>query len=195
MQEILDGRYTSKQKAAKHEFAFSGLVNCGHCGCALVAEKKKGKYVYYHCTGNKGKCQEPYAREEVLEKCFADLLKGLVFDDEVMDWVTEALHQSHADEKCFRDQAIAQLQAEHGKIQNRLDKLYEDRLDGFIEPAFFERKAQEWKQAQKRLTDQIAEHHDSNHNYFQDGVRLLELSKKAYFLFEKQNPAEKAPIA
>jgi site-specific DNA recombinase len=71
-----------------------------------------------------------------------------------MDWVTEALHQSHADEQRFRDEAIAQLQAEHSKIQNRLDKLYEDRLDGFIEPAFFERKAQEWRQAQKRLTDQ-----------------------------------------
>jgi site-specific DNA recombinase len=47
VQEILDGRFTTKQKAAKHEFAFSGLVSCGHCGCALVAEKKKGKYVYY----------------------------------------------------------------------------------------------------------------------------------------------------
>lgn len=77
VQEILDGRFTTKQKVVKHEFAFPGLVSCGHCGCALVAEKKKGKYVYYHCTGNKGKCQEPYAREEVLEKCFADLLKAL----------------------------------------------------------------------------------------------------------------------
>ena len=131
MQEILDGRFTTKQKVAKHQFAFSGLVNCGHCGCALVAERKKGKYVYYHCTGNKGKCEEPYAREEVLEKCFGDLLKGLVFDDEVMDWVIEALHQSHADEKSLRDGAIARLEAEHSKIQNRLDKLYEDRLDGF----------------------------------------------------------------
>jgi len=84
-----------------------------------------------------------------------------------------------------------QLHAEHSKIQNRLDKLYEDRLDGFIEPAFFERKAQEWRQAQKRLTDQIGEHQDSHRNYFQDGVRLLELSKKAHFLIEKQNPSEK----
>ena len=90
MQEILDGRYSTKQKVAKHEFTFSGLVNCGHCGCALVAEKKKGKYVYYHCTGNKGKCPEPYTREEVLDECFADLLKGLVFDDQVMDWIVEA---------------------------------------------------------------------------------------------------------
>ena len=66
-----------------------------------------------------------------------------------MDWVSEALHQSHADEKRFRDEAIARLQAEHGKIQHRLDKLYEDRLNGFIEPAFFERKAQEWKASSK----------------------------------------------
>lgn len=54
-------------EVTKHEFTFSGFVNCGHCGCALVAKKKKGKYVYYHCTGNKGKCPEPCTREEVLE--------------------------------------------------------------------------------------------------------------------------------
>jgi len=42
--------------------------------------------------GNKGKCPEPYTREEVLDECFADLLKGLVFDDQVMDWIVAALH-------------------------------------------------------------------------------------------------------
>jgi len=107
VQEILEGRYSTKEKVTKHEFTFSGLVHCGHCGCALVGERKKGKYVYYHCTGKKGKCPEPYAREEALEACFADLLKGLVFDDEVMDWIVDALHQSHADEKRFRRDAIA----------------------------------------------------------------------------------------
>jgi len=71
----------------------SGLVSCGHCGCALIAEKKKGKYVHYHCTGQQGEMSGTLAREEVLEECFADfadLLKGLVCDDEVMDWVMEA---------------------------------------------------------------------------------------------------------
>lgn len=51
------------------------------------------------------------------------------------------------------------------------------------------------RQAQKRLTDQIGEHQDSNHNYFQEGVRLLELSEKAYFLFEKTESNRKAPTA
>ena len=52
---------TGKQK---HSWPFQGLLSCGHCGCAMVAEIKKGKYVYYHCTGNKGKCPEKWVREE-----------------------------------------------------------------------------------------------------------------------------------
>ena len=70
-----------------------------------------------------------------------------------MDWIVEALHQSHADEKRFREDAIIRLQEEQSKIQNRLDRLYDDRLDGFIEPDFFERKSREWRQTQKRLAD------------------------------------------
>ena len=137
---------------------------------------------------------EPYTREEMLEACFADLLKGLVFDDEVMDWIVDALHQNHADEKKFRRDAIARLQDEQSKLQNRLDKLYDDRLDGFIEPDFFERKSREWRQTQKRLADQIAEYENAAQDYVQDGVRLLELAKKAYFLFKQQNSSEKRKL-
>ena len=111
-----------------------------------------------------------------------------------MDWIVDALHQSHADEKRFRRDAIARLQDEQSKLQNRLDKLYDDRLDGFIEPDFFERKSREWRQTQKRLTDQIAEYENAAHDYVQDGVRLLELAKKAYFLFKQQNSSEKRKL-
>jgi site-specific DNA recombinase len=48
--------------------AFQGLVFCGHCGRALTAEIKKGKFVYYSCTGHKGKCPEKWVREEELDR-------------------------------------------------------------------------------------------------------------------------------
>lgn len=51
-----------------------------------------------------------------------------------------------------------------------------NRLDGFIEPDFFERKACEWRQTQKRLADQIADYENATGDYLQDGVRLLELA-------------------
>jgi hypothetical protein len=76
VQDVLDGRHAKRPKKRTHDFAFAGLITCGHCGCAMVGEIKKGRYVYYHCTGYKGKCPEPYTREEVLEKNFTAVLKG-----------------------------------------------------------------------------------------------------------------------
>ena len=46
VQELLDARAKNKIRKMKHDFAYSGLVPCGHCGCLLVGELKKGKYVY-----------------------------------------------------------------------------------------------------------------------------------------------------
>ena len=46
VQELLDARAKNKIRKMKHDFAYSGLVPCVHCGCLLVGELKKGKYVY-----------------------------------------------------------------------------------------------------------------------------------------------------
>jgi DNA invertase Pin-like site-specific DNA recombinase len=59
VQGVLDGRQANKHRRAKHNFAFSGLIACGHCGCSIVGEIKKQRYIYYHCTGYKGRCNEP----------------------------------------------------------------------------------------------------------------------------------------
>ena len=93
VQDVLDGRHARKHRRSKHDFAFSGLITCGHCGCALVGEIKKQRYVYYHCTGFRGKCKEPYVRQEVVERQFATVLGRLAFDDEVLAWVREALRK------------------------------------------------------------------------------------------------------
>src|SRR5262249_54998575 len=129
VQRVLKERGTRKPRRVRHDFAFSGLLTCGHCGCALVGEIKKGRYVYYHCTGHKGKCPEPYVREEVLEQRFTEVLRGLAFDAEVLAWVAEALRQSHVDEKQFHAEAIGRLQAEYRRLQNRIDAMYIDKLD------------------------------------------------------------------
>lgn len=185
VQAKLDGRFEGREKKANREFAFSGLIKCGHCDCALVGELKKGRYVYYHCTGRRGKCGEPYTREEILEEQFGGHLKRLVFDDEVLDWLTNALKQSHEDEKRFRNDAVARLRDQYDTYKNRLDKLYEDKVDGVIGVEFFKRKSAEWEAEQTRILRAIDEHHAANHSYINEGVKLLELAKKAYSLYEK----------
>ncbi len=191
VQQVLDFHFNKRHRKAKHDFAFSRLITCGHCGCSLVGEIKKGRYVYYHCTGYKGKCPEPYTREEVLEAQFVDILKGLAFDNEVLDWVTEALRQSHADEKHYHDEAISQLQGEYNRLQNRIDAMYVDKLDGKINIDFYDRKATEWRYEQDRLLRSIEDHQNGNKNYLDEGVMILELARQASYLFERQGPREK----
>lgn len=194
VQAILDRRFDKRHRKAKHDFAFSSLIACGHCGCSLVGEVKKGRYVYYHCTGYKGKCPEPYTREEILEDRFTDLLKRLVFDEQVLAWVTEALRHSHEEQRCFHEEAIARLQAEYNRLQNRIDTMYVDKLDGLIDAAFFERKVSEWRTEQDKLLRSMGEHQSANQSYLYEGIRLLELSHRAPELFQRQEPREKRKL-
>ena len=85
VQEVRKNRGAAKPKRKKHSFAFSNLIQCHDCGCALVAELKKQKYTYYHCTGYKGKCHEPYVREEVLEEQFGKVIQSHRLETETLD--------------------------------------------------------------------------------------------------------------
>ena len=191
VQQRLEGRCALGPHPSKHDFAFSGLVSCGHCGCSFVGEIKKQRYVYYHCTGYKQKCPEPYTREEVLAERFAGLLKGLAVDSEVVEWVAGALRESHVDEKHEREEAVARLQADYDRIQARLDAMYLDKLDGRIDAPFFDRKSADWRREQDGILRNIQVHQTADQSYIEDGIQLLELAGDAHQLFLEQEPKEK----
>jgi site-specific DNA recombinase len=190
VQGVLDARNASKLRRGKRDFAFSGLMNCGHCGCAMVGELKKRRYVYYHCTGYKGKCGEPYVREEVIAEKFAQILGQLSFGDEVLQWVSAALRESHADQRKEHDAAIARLQAEVERLRNRIHAMYIDKLDGRIDRSFYVQMAEQWRVEQEKLMQEIALHEAADQCYLDEGVRLLELAQSAQRLFAKQEPHE-----
>lgn len=193
VQDILDGRRT-KRGGLEQNFAFSGLIQCGHCGCALVAEIKKGKYVYYHCTGFKGKCGEPYVREEVLVEQFANHLSRLRIDEEVFDWIVRALRESCSDEKREHSDAIARLQAEWERLQKRIDALYVDKLDGTIEEDFYRRMRAQWRDEQERCERDIERHRTADDSYMDQGIELLGLATNAHALFATQPANEKRKL-
>jgi len=56
--------------------AFRGLMRCAYDGCMVTAEIKKEKYVYYRCTGYRGKCDLPRFREEDIADRLGEPLKG-----------------------------------------------------------------------------------------------------------------------
>jgi DNA invertase Pin-like site-specific DNA recombinase len=194
VQTVLDGRYARKTRRMKHDFAFSALLTCGHCGCALVADIKKGRYTYYRCTHYKGKCPEPYTREEVLEAKFTAMLAGFHFSPEVLEWAADAMRDGHEDERKVHADAIVRLQREHQRVQERVDRMYDDKLDGRIDNDFFDRKAAEFRAEQARINTDIAAHDAVMETYVDEGARLGDLARRAAELFEAQPAAEKRKL-
>ena len=64
------------------------------------------------------------------------------FDDEVPEWVRDALHASHADERREHEEAIKRHQAEYKRLQDRINAMYVDKLDGVVDTAFFEKNVE-----------------------------------------------------
>lgn len=59
VQRIFEER-SNPTREKTHSFVFRGFIKCGECGGMITAEKKKGKYVYYHCTKRITKCSQKF---------------------------------------------------------------------------------------------------------------------------------------
>lgn len=197
VQDILDGKLVHKLPKAggsTREFAFTGMITCGHCGCALTAEVKKQKYIYYHCTANKGKCPEKYVREERLVEQFAARLQKLAFKDEVHNLVVKALKASHAVERDEHAQAISRLTGEISRLTQRLDTVYVDKLDGKISEDHYYRISNQWKDELRRCQEDLPRFQEANHTYMDDGVSLLRLAREAHNIFESHEGATRRKL-
>lgn len=75
VQAVLQHKPRGRYRKQRHPFM--GLLTCGRCGCTMTAELKKGRYVYYRCTGFRGRCGNTYIRQEQL----SDLLGATVSSD------------------------------------------------------------------------------------------------------------------
>ena len=153
------GRHSRRRR---REFAFSKLITCATCGSAIVAGIKKGIYICYYYTGQRGgrnwPCRRKHVREEVLARQFHDLLGLLTIDDEVLAMLKEALRSSSADQWKGHEEAIRRFQDEYKRIDNIIQTMYEDRLAELISKQTFEKKSREYREAQTLCLVEI-EHH------------------------------------
>jgi predicted nuclease with TOPRIM domain len=100
--------------------------------------------------------------EEEFEAQFTELLGRLRFDDEVLEWVREALHASHADERCEHEEAIRRHQAEYKRLDERIHAMCVDKLEGLVDTAFCDRMSNQWRKEPNRCQCEIERHQNAD---------------------------------
>jgi hypothetical protein len=166
---------------------FAEVLRCANPSCDKNKNVTRGRRIRV----NPASCRRKYVREEALEAQFTELLGRLKFDDEVLEWVRDALHASHADERHDHEEAIRRHQAEYNRLNDRIHAMYVDKLDGLVDTAFFEKMSNQWREDQSRCQREIERHQNADKSYLEEGVQLLDLARNAQRLFATQQPREK----
>ena len=157
-------------------------------------EQKKSRYVYYHCTGYRGKCALPYFREEELGNRLGQILKDIHIPDDVLEQLRQSLLQDNDRTEAHGQSEGERLRTRLAQVRRRIEQAYLDKLDGKITEAFWEAKSSEWNQEEQQILMALEGLERQSPERLLDGVRILELANKAYFLYLKKPPAEKEKL-
>ena len=184
----------NKPKYRKHEIAFRGFLRCAHDNCTITAELKKGKYVYYRCTGYRGKCATPRFTESEMGEKLASVLHGIQIPDDVLLQLQESLthDQSRLREGITKQRHV--LEQRLASVRRRMDQAYQDKLDGKLPEGFWERNMAEWNEDEQRIQSALTRLHAPTADRMLDTKKILELANKAYSLYLTRNPAEQAQL-
>jgi len=195
VQDMLGERSVEKPRQTV-QFAYTGLMKCGHCGCTITAERKKSKYSYYHCTGFKnGKHGEPNLREEKLTEQFSEALRALAIDSEIAEWLLDTVAASTLDKRERMEKTLERLYSRRERLQKRSELLYDDRLEGRISAMRYdEREAlnrRELEEVDEKLsTVEI----DSLEDPLEYAKGIIELTQSAQSLFLESPIEDRKPF-
>ena len=184
----------NKSKSRKGLFPYTNLIRCGACGCMLTAEIKKEKYVYYHCTGSKGKCNQPYLKQEAIGLEFEKLLKSINISKDMQEIILQGLKDSFADKVEYHNNNVEQLEKQMQLLKKRIDQSYLDKLDKRISKDFWQTQSKKWINEKECLAVKLLSLQRADSNYLENANLILELSEKAAELFKRRNADQKRKL-
>lgn len=182
-------------KRNKHLHLLGGLMSCKLCSRSITAEIQKGR-TYYRCTGHGGCTQKSvYALESDIESQIVDSLATIEINDaEFLEWLKDALKESHQEEVEFHNGALTNLEEQYRRLQQRIDNLYIDKLDGVITREKHDELATKYRAEQDAILKKIKSHQSSNEKYIELGVKLLDFANEARNLYLSRTKEQKREV-
>jgi len=182
--QMLLGR-EGKPRPKTHEFAFTGSIRCGVCGCLYTAETKKKiikktgeikEYTYYHCTRKttKIKCdQKKNIPVDDLELAIENEIEKFTILPEFLQWALEGLNKKNDTEIEDRTKVYEMQHKTLTETQKELDELTKMRYRQLIDDATFIKEKNE-------LQTKIAQMKENLRHTETRAEKWLELTEKTF---------------
>jgi len=184
----------NRPKYRTHTIPLRGLMTCKHCGCAMTGERVRGKYVYYRCTGFRGKCPTPRFTEKAVSDILGEVLRDIELPKQVVARLGDSLARDQERIRAESAERKGRLEKEAEGVRRRMDQAYTDKLDGSIPEDFWKRKMAELQAEEERLQLAIDQCREPSTENMLTVARTFELAQKAHSIYVTQDPTEKAKL-
>ncbi len=185
------GRNRNSTNYSSKPFLFRGLIHCAYCGCAISSDIKKNKYIYLRCTKHKGECGAKRVREELLAEQIKKYFRKIKIPADVLEAIKDDLKTSIDAKKEYHEQAIDHLQSEYKRIQLKIDRALDVRLEGSITKEEYDRKVVSLKLDQQDLSSKLSQYTSADDEYNITVNLLLDLTSRLSELFESSKLDQK----
>jgi site-specific DNA recombinase len=193
VQDVFAGR--NKPKYRKHDFPFRGLLTCAHDGCTVTTERHKGKYDYYRCSGGRGKCVLPYMPEAKVASMLREPLKGIQVPESIAQDIVSSITSDEVSSQHARRMEAESAKQRLAQLRSRIDRLYEDKLDGKITQEFWAAKTSQYREQELALETALKQlRQPTNTDRALTVQRVFELANRAYSLYITRNVAEQSQL-
>jgi hypothetical protein len=134
-------------------------------------------------------------REQEVSDRMGELLKDIYVPEMVAHTIVDSLQSDSADAEAERQKRIAGTQQRLAALRARMDQMYEDKLDGKVNEEFWTRKANEWREQERKLESELSSLRGQVPAENALTVKkIFELANKAHFLYFTRNQAERGQL-
>ena len=196
----LVNQFLKKHGNGKHNdtrvfMLYRGLIHCADCGCLMTGERHKKKYVYYHCTFSKGKCNNTdYIRSEVLDTMIENIIKKISFDGKKMKFITDSLKVGIDKETKNNKAILKQNERRVEELTKGLDKIYKDFQLNRIDKERYERIRDEWEEEIIILKDNLWHLKEQNRQLRAKIAIIVKICNSLTDIYQRGIPQEKREV-
>lgn len=182
----------NKPRPQKHNFAFTGAIRCGECGCMITAEKKvkyqkngnTHHYNYYRCTKKKGSCSQKPVREKVIDDYIKTELSRIEIPQEFYEWAIGILRIDTEHERVERNTILTNQRKEYDKVVRKLETLLELRINKEITEGEFANQKTKLLNEKARLQEIINDTDCGITKWIEKAERAFSFARDARITFE-----------
>ena len=188
----------TRPKPQKRQFAFTGLIRCGECGCMITAEDKLNRqghrYVYYHCTKRKVPCSQKCVRREELERQIVSFLRSVTIPERFARWAMQYLARRNQEDSQVESAIKDSLEKTQGDYKKQLDNLLSLRLRELLTDDEYTEKRNTLVMQTEQLRQKLAGMERNNEEWLEPGHDLVLFASQAEKLFVNGNLEKKRMI-